>query len=89
MNPAFAPKNPEARLYRLKEEIGEVMIEAGAVLHALGKAGRFGMDSRPPTGGQTNRSAALDALARLRIEMDDLQGAMIAVEGDLLDEMVP
>lgn len=88
MNPKFAPKNPEDRLARLIEEVGEVMTEGGALLQAIGKAGRFGMESTHPTGGPKNRDLILVAMSKLRMEMKDLEGAILGVETDILDGVI-
>lgn len=85
MNPAYAPKTPTGRLDRLIEEIGEVSVEAGALLKAIAKGRRFGMDSRHPDGGPTNREDALDIMGRLRSELLDLLGAMDHVETDMIE----
>ncbi|TXM69618.1 hypothetical protein [Methylobacterium sp. WL120] len=85
MNPKYMPTDPVGRRARLGEEIGEVMIEAGHVMQLLGKAGRFGIDSRPPLGPLSNRDLLLARFSKLRIEMDDLTQAMMLVEDDLLD----
>jgi hypothetical protein len=85
MNPRYAPRDPEGRMNRLVEEVGEVMIEAGALLQLIGKAKRFGLDSAHPDGGPTNRIAIIQAMEGLRREMGDLEKAGYLVETDLLD----
>jgi hypothetical protein len=87
MNPRYAPRDPEGRMNRLVEEVGEVMIEAGALLQLIGKAKRFGMDERHPDGGMTNREAIIDKMDHLRREMGDLEKAGYLVETDLLDDL--
>jgi hypothetical protein len=85
MNPRYAPRDPEGRMNRLVEEVGEVMIEAGALLQVIGKAKRFGMDERHPDGGPTNREAIIAKMDDLRREMGDLEKAGYLVETDLLE----
>lgn len=69
MKAEFLPKTPDGRRYRLFEEMGEV-------LQAFGKAGRFGLESRHPDGGPTNRELIL-------AELGDLRHAIGAVESDV------
>lgn len=84
MNPKYAPTDPQGRRDRLGEEVGEVMIEAGRVLQILGKANRFGLESRPPSGGVTNREMLLTLFGDLRRELHDLSDALSLVENDLV-----
>jgi hypothetical protein len=84
MNPKYAPRDPEGRRDRLGEEIGEVMMEAGQVLQILAKARRFGLESRPPSGGVTNREMLLLLFQELRRELTDLNEALTLVEDDLV-----
>jgi hypothetical protein len=85
MNPRYAPRDPEGRMSRLVEEVGEVLIEAGALLQLIGKAKRFGLDSTHPEGVVTNRHAIISKMDDLRREMDDLEKAGYLVETDLLE----
>ncbi|KOX53865.1 hypothetical protein ADL19_14935 [Streptomyces purpurogeneiscleroticus] len=87
MNPRYLPRDPEGRMNRLVEEVGEVMIEAGALLQLIGKARRFGMESTHPDGGPTNREAIIAKMDDLRREMGDLEKAGYLVETDLLDDL--
>lgn len=89
MNPRYAPTTPEGRLSRLAEEIGEVMIEAGKVLRLIGKAQRFGVESRPPGGGPTNVEALLAAHGPLMFELEDLRQAAELVYDDLHEMALP
>lgn len=68
----YLPKDRNARLFRVLEEMGEVT-------QAIGKSGRFGMANRDPRTGITNAQTILD-------EITDLRHALDAVEPDLVDE---
>lgn len=67
MKAEFLPTTPDGRRARLFEEMGEV-------LQAFGKAGRFGMESRHPDGGPTNREIILSELLDLRHAIGEVEG---------------
>ena len=73
-NPEYEPTTPETRLDYLSEEAGEV-------ISAIGKIGRFGLEkinpTLPPEKRRTNREALL-------AEMYQLEGAIEMVRRDLL-----
>jgi hypothetical protein len=71
----YMPSDRNGRLFHVIEECGEV-------LHALGKAGRFGMGSRHPA----RRAGELNAEQILR-ELHDLKLAIVALEPDLRAEV--
>jgi hypothetical protein len=69
MNKDYLPKTPEARLWHLAEECGEVT-------RAVSKIGRFGRIGIGYDGHQDNTAALLS-------ELDDLEHAIAAVRKDI------
>lgn len=63
----------------LIEELGEVVIEIGALIAILGKSGRWGLSSynpdTPPAERHTNASLIRAAMARFRTEVQDMSEA--------------
>lgn len=70
MEAKFLPADRNGRLFRLVEEMGEV-------LHVIGKAGRFGMHSHHPEAPDVSNAELI------LCELADLEHAIAAVRPDL------
>jgi hypothetical protein len=81
-NEKYLPQTPQLRRWRLAEEIGEVILEGGAVLQELSKLERFGPDGDP----DFREWCKVHGTPRERLlkELDDLSGAIAAVRADLV-----
>jgi hypothetical protein len=76
MNKKYLPKDRDARLFHVIEEVAEVVTEAMKVLKTIGKAGRFGMSDIDPKRKKTNCKILL-------AEMKDLRNAVARCIPDL------
>jgi hypothetical protein len=75
----------EEKVGRTIEEIGEVMTEAGKLLHALGKAQRHGWTPSADGVDYDNATDALVAICDLRRELHDLWQMLTEIEPGLAE----
>lgn len=91
-DPRFLQQGYEAQAAHVVEEIGEFLADAGPLLAALGKTGRWGLDSVdptiPPEQRETNRAWVRRALARTKCELPDIIQAIDRLEATMAAEDV-
>jgi hypothetical protein len=73
----------DEKVGRTIEEIGEVMVEAGKLLHALGKAQRHGWTPSANGVDYDNAADAVSAINRLNAEIADLHEMLYQVMPEL------
>lgn len=72
----FLQQGYAAQSAHVVEEVGEAMKDLGDLLAALGKTGRWGLHSVdptvPPDKQETNRAWVRRALAKAKVELEDV-----------------
>lgn len=80
----FMPKTYEDWKWKLVEEIGELQAALGGLSAALGKAGRWGMDSYNPYLSpelrETNRAWVIREMENITREYADVREACVALK---------
>lgn len=83
-DPRFLQSGYEAQAAHVVEELDEFLADAGPLLAALGKTGRWGLDSTdptiPPEQRETNRAWVRRALAKAKTELPDVIKAIERLE---------
>lgn len=86
----FLQQGYAAQSAHVVEEVGEAMKDLGDLLAALGKTGRWGLDSVDPTipadQRETNRDWLRRALAKAKVELPDVLQTINRLEATMSAE---
>lgn len=89
-DPRFLQEGYKAQSAHVVEEIGEVMCVLGDLAAAIGKAGRWGLESfnpdLEPEDQETNRAWIMRAMAKVRPELKDVVEAIERLHTTMSDD---